>query len=104
MGEALGKADEARAALADFDARAARVGENLDLAGTSAAIVRFLPDEVRVYGPDSFSGSALRAVGGNCQFDVDDDTWMVGIGLIGASAILDDVERLLVDGDCGVAG
>lgn len=160
IGDALTRADEARDALADFDDRAAELGESLDLEGSSAAIVRFLADETRAYGPDSFSGSVLRAVGleapdldydeyaiaylsaeeisradadiifattfGNpdettrgtvtplwggleavengCQFDVSDDTWMVGIGLIGAQAILDDLEDALGDGDCGGTG
>lgn len=149
--EAIGRAEQARAALADFDAQAARLGQSLAVGGKTAAIVRFLADETRVYGPDSFSGSVLRAVGfgapalpfdefaiarlspeqiatadadlifastygaeedstkgavtplwGNlravkngCQFDVDDDRWMVGIGLIGARAILADIERLV---------
>ncbi len=160
IGDALNKADEARDALAAFDVRAAELGESLNLEGSSAAIVRFLADETRVYGPESFSGSVLEAVGldapeldydeyaiaylspeeisradadilfattygepgdttrgavtplwgrlravqNNCQFDVSDDTWMVGIGLIGAEAILDDLERVLGDGDCGVSG
>lgn len=157
VGEALGKGEEARAALAEFEARADRIATDLDLADVSASIVRFLPDETRVYGPGSFSGSVLDAVGltappldfdefaiarlsaeqieladadvifattygepgettrdsvtalwgnlgavaGGCQFDVSDDTWMLAIGLIGANAILDDVERLLADSSCG---
>jgi iron complex transport system substrate-binding protein len=160
IGEALNRGEQARSALADFDDRAADLGDELNLDGASAAIVRFLPDETRVYGPDAFSGSVLRAVGltapdldyddfaiarlsaeeisradsdivfattygepdsttrgdvtplwgklravqNGCQFDVDDDTWMVGIGLIGAQAILDDLERVLADGDCGRDG
>ncbi len=160
VGDALNRADQARVALADFDDRAEDLGESLDLAGASAAIMRFLPDETRAYGPDSFSGSVLRAVGltapeldyddfaiaylsaeeisradadilfattygeadettrgtvtplwgrlravqNGCQFDVEDDTWMVGIGLIGAQAILDDLERVLGDGECGGSG
>lgn len=157
IGDALNRGDQAKEALAEFDVRAAELGESLNLEGASAAIVRFLADETRVYGPDSFSGSVLRAVGleapdldydeyaiaylsaeeisradadilfattygepdettrgavtplwgrlraveNDCQFDVSDDTWMVGIGLIGAEAILDDLERVLGDGDCG---
>lgn len=156
VAEAVGKAEVATTALADFDARAQQIGEAIGAAGTTASIVRFLPDETRVYGPGSFSGSVLRSVGfdapeldydefaiaylsaeqiemadadlifattfgpeqdstrgsitglwGNlraiesgCQFDVDDDAWMLGIGLIGAQAILADVERLLTDEDC----
>lgn len=160
VGDALNRADQARDALADFDDRAADLGESLNLEGSSAAIVRFLADETRVYGPESFSGSVLAAVGldapeldydeyaiaylsaeqisqadadiifattygepdettrgtvtplwgsldaveNGCQFDVSDDTWMVGIGLIGAQAILDDLEEELGDGDCGSTG
>ena len=35
-----------------------------------------------------------------CQFDVEDDEWMIGIGLIGAEIILDDLETFLADGAC----
>ncbi|GAA0613991.1 iron-siderophore ABC transporter substrate-binding protein [Sporichthya brevicatena] len=157
VGEALNRGQEARDALADFDRRASELGDRLGLKDADATIMRFLPGETRVYGPDSFSGSVLRAVGlgapdlaydqfaiarlsseeltradadilftttygaedettrgevtplwgrlqavqKGCQFDVDDDTWMVGIGLIGATAILDDLEAKLSEGDCG---
>lgn len=155
--DALGRAEEARDALAGFDADARQVAESVGAESLGASIVRFRADEIRVYGPDSFSGGVLRTIGfgapaldynefaiayvspeliaradadvmftttsgsadrstrpaatavwgtlrairSGCQFDVDDETWMIGIGLISARAILDDVERVLADVECG---
>jgi iron complex transport system substrate-binding protein len=152
-GEALGQTDQAEALLADFDERAAAVGESIGAAGKTAVIVRFIPGQNRLYGPTTFSGSVLTQVGfdlgdkgydpavgmalisseqidmldtdvifatnpdaesagavvtergtveslwgtltavqsGNV-FDIVDSTWMTGIGVIGANAILDDLE------------
>lgn len=152
--DAIGRSDQASEKMEEFEAEADELGEALDVDGDdTASIVRFLADETRVYGPESFSGSVLSSVGfggaeleydenaianlspeqieqadadlmfattygapedstraavtalwgnlgavrENCQFDVDDDQWMVGIGVIGAQAILDDVERLAED-------
>ncbi|WP_341257462.1 MULTISPECIES: ABC transporter substrate-binding protein [Gordonia] len=39
--------------------------------------------------------SGLPAVTANKAFSVDDDTWMVGIGVIGAGLVTDQVEKLL---------
>lgn len=161
VAEALDRQDEGAQALAEYADRVTQLGEDVDAEGTDAAIVRFLPDETRVYGPDTFSGSVLTDVGftlpeleydeysmayispeqvdvlgssdaifatvygdpgettqaavtdvwGNlpaiqagCQFDVADDEWMIGIGLIGAEIILDDLEGFLAEGECaGVA-
>jgi iron complex transport system substrate-binding protein len=158
VAEALGKQDEGEQALDDYATRVADLGDEVGAADKTAAIVRFLPGETRIYGPDTFSGSVLAEVGfalpdldydeysmayisaeqvelideadaiftttygdpaestrgevtglwGNlpavetgCQFDVEDDEWMIGIGLIGAQIILDDVESYLADGACG---
>jgi iron complex transport system substrate-binding protein len=156
VAEALGLEEEAEQALADYHDRAEQIGEDAGVEQTAAAIVRFLPDETRIYGPETFSGSVLAEVGftlpdldydeysmayisaeqvelledadaifttaygdpdettraevtglwtnlpaveAGCQIDVDDDEWMIGIGLIGADIILDDVETSL-EGDC----
>jgi iron complex transport system substrate-binding protein len=152
--DALGKSDEAEELLAEYDARANEIGETIGASGMTASIVRFLPGETRLYGPDTFSGSvltdvgfdlgdkgfdanpysmaqisaeqigmadadvifattyggdraatafpqaealwkALPAVSSGNQFDVEDREWMLGIGLIGANLILDDIEDLL---------
>jgi iron complex transport system substrate-binding protein len=155
VAEALGRADEGDAALARYEERTEEVGEAVDAEGRDAAIVRFLPGETRVYGPDTFSGSVLSDVGFDLpdedydeysmaylsaeqigrlddaevifatsygeveettrgevetlwgslpavtegrQYDVEDDEWMIGIGLLGAEVILDDVEALLAEG------
>ncbi|CAN5650525.1 iron-siderophore ABC transporter substrate-binding protein [soil metagenome] len=62
-GDALGKADEAEALLEDFDTRATEVGQAIGAPGTTAVIVRFIPGQIRLYGPNTFSGSVLSAVG-----------------------------------------
>lgn len=38
---------------------------------------------------------ALPGVSGGSAFEVEDDTWMVGIGVIGANLVIDQVEDLL---------
>jgi len=152
--DALGKSDEANELLAEYDARATDIGAKVDASDKTASIVRFLPGETRLYGPNTFSGSvltdvgfdlgdkgfdanpysmaqisaeqigmadadvifattyggdrsttafpqaealwkALPAVSSGNQFDVEDREWMLGIGLIGANIILDDIEELL---------
>jgi iron complex transport system substrate-binding protein len=157
VAEALGAEDEARRVLGEHEERVAEVGRAVSAEGSSAAIVRFLPGETRIYGPETFSGSVLTdvgfalpdldydeysmayisaeqvallddadavftttygdpaestrgdvtalwgnvpAVGAGCQFDVEDDRWMIGIGLIGAEIVLDDLEQALGDGSC----
>lgn len=158
VAEALGRSEMGDQALADYHERADQVGEETGADGMLASIVRFLPEETRVYGPETFSGTVLReigfelpeleyhpeysmamispeqidladadvmfattygdpeattrgsvtqlwdnldAVGSGCQFDVDDREWMLGIGLIGAEIIIDDVETFLSGTDCG---
>ncbi len=84
-GEALGRADDAEALLNDFDDRAAEVGESIGAAGTTATIVRFIPGQIRLYGPATFSGSVLEAVGfdlGDKGFDPD-----YGMAVISAESI-----------------
>lgn len=156
--DAAGHGAEAEAMLSDYEERARHLGSRLSPGGEPATtgIVRFLPDEIRIYGPESFSGSvlldldvnlpgavadlsgdialypsieeiglvsdadvlfvttygdpaattagsvrnsglwkALPAVKANRAHEVSDDIWMLGIGVVGANAILDDVERFL---------
>lgn len=155
--EALGHEQEARDLLEIYEARAAAIGAQLGTpADTTVGIVRFLPDEIRVYGPQSFSGTVLTDVGVSLPesvrdvtddiaiypsaeqvdqasadviyvttwgdpadttkasvqggplwptlpavqqgrvYDVSDDVWMLGIGVLGADVLLDDIERTLV--------
>jgi iron complex transport system substrate-binding protein len=150
-GEALGRTADADGLIADFEHRAADVGTAIGAAGKTATIVRFIPGQTRLYGPTTFSGSVLTAVGfdlgdkgydpavgmalisaeqlemvdadvifatafegegstrpdfealwanlpavaGGNQFDIEDSTWMTGIGVIGANKILDDLETWL---------
>lgn len=67
-GAALGQVDGAEALLAAFSARATEVGEAVGAPGSTAVIVRFLAGQTRLYGPGTFSGSILTAVG----FDLGD--------------------------------
>jgi ABC-type Fe3+-hydroxamate transport system substrate-binding protein len=150
-GDALGRTAEADALVADFEARATAVGAAIGATGKTASIVRFIPGQTRLYGPTTFSGSVLTAVGFDLgdkgydpavgmallsaeqlemvdadvifattfagegsarpdfealwanlpavgegrQFDVEDSTWMSGIGVLGANQILDDLEAWL---------
>ncbi len=155
-GEALNRSTDAEALLTEFDERAIAVGDEIGAEGTTAVIVRFIPGQIRLYGPATFSGSVLTQVGfdlgdkgydpqygmaiisseqielldtdvifatnpeaesggematdrgavealwsalpavqsGN-QFDITDSTWMTGIGVLGANAILDDLQTFL---------
>lgn len=70
-GDALGRLDEAERLLAEFEARATDVGAAIGADGMTASIVRFLPDETRLYGPGTFSGSVLTTVG----FDLGEKDW-----------------------------
>jgi iron complex transport system substrate-binding protein len=154
--DALGQAEEGEQALADYTQRAEELGAEVGAPELAASIVRFLPDETRIYGPETFSGDVLTDVGFalpeleydeysmayispeqiemadadvvfsttygdpaattkdkvtalwsnleavqiGCQFGVEDDEWMLGIGLIGAGIVLDDVESSLGQKDC----
>lgn len=149
IADALGRTDELETQLAAYEQRADEVGEAVGAEGVEATIVRFLPGETRLYGPETFSGTVLTDIGfslGDKGFDespysmamispeqaelaegdvifattygepsettlgemqplleqldaqvheVDDREWMLGIGLIGAELILDDVEELM---------
>lgn len=153
--EALGLAEEGEAALAEYEQQADELGEEIGVEDSTASVVRFLPDETRIYGPETFAGSVLSDVGfempgleydewsmayispeqiqkaeadvifattygdpaattkeavtslwgsleavPECAFEVEDDEWMLGIGLLGAEIILEDVERFLAEGSC----
>ncbi|MGW0433303.1 ABC transporter substrate-binding protein [Micromonospora sp. NPDC003197] len=63
-GKALGKDQQARDLLAAYEKRAKDLGAKLgDPAARKISIVRFMPAEIRVYGPDSFSGIVVGDVG-----------------------------------------
>jgi iron complex transport system substrate-binding protein len=63
FGDALGKKAEAEQRLADYEARAKSLGGKIGAADMSLSLVRFLPGEIRLYGPKSFSGTILADVG-----------------------------------------
>ncbi|GAB4000445.1 iron-siderophore ABC transporter substrate-binding protein [Glycomyces albus] len=63
--EALCLADEGERILADYEARAQEVSDGLDDAGlgdTEASMVRFMPDQVRIY-LTGFPGTVMRDAG-----------------------------------------
>lgn len=154
--DALGRRADAERDLEEYEERAAAIGEQIGQPAPTVGVVRFLPDEIRVYGPESFSGSVLVDVGvefpaavrdvrddiaiypsaeqieqasadviyvttwGDAAdtpmaaieagplwaslpavqsgrvFEVSDDTWMLGIGVLGANELLDDLEATLL--------
>lgn len=69
---ALGAESQAEDLLEEYAARADEVGERVGADGKHLSMVRFLlPEEIRIYGPDTFSGSILTDVG----FDLGDHDW-----------------------------
>lgn len=63
-GKALGKEQQAKDLLAAYEKRAKEVGAAIPNAATrKISLVRFMPDHIRVYGPESFSGIVLGDTG-----------------------------------------
>ncbi|MFC5831957.1 ABC transporter substrate-binding protein [Nonomuraea insulae] len=153
--EALGKKDQAQQLLAAYQTRAKEVGAKFSKLQVS--IMRFMPTEIRMYGPESFSGIVvgdagiprpqvqqladqddkrfgklsqeniakadadavfysaygeaaaksqasvtggplwknLGAVKSGNAHNVDDEIWMLGIGVTAAGKILDDLDKYL---------
>lgn len=63
--------DEMDGLLDDLSERIAEVGDKVGAEGRTASIVRFRPDNFRLYGPETFSGSVLTEMG----FDLGERTW-----------------------------
>jgi iron complex transport system substrate-binding protein len=59
-GEALGQKQKAAELLAAYEKRAKELKVNRSL---KVSVVRFMPDHIRVYGPESFSGIVLADAG-----------------------------------------
>lgn len=63
-GRALGQEQKARDSLAAYEKRAKDLGASLpNAAAVKVSIVRFMPAEIRVYGPEGFSGIVVKDVG-----------------------------------------
>ncbi|MFU8873744.1 ABC transporter substrate-binding protein [Micromonospora sp. SL4-19] len=63
-GQALGKEQQAKDLLATYEKRAKEFGAKIgDAASREISIVRFMPGNIRVYGPDSFSGIVVGDTG-----------------------------------------
>ncbi|MFF4892707.1 ABC transporter substrate-binding protein [Micromonospora chersina] len=63
-GRALGKEQQAKDLLAAYEKRAKDFGAKLgDASSRKVSIVRFIPGNIRVYGPDSFSGIVVGDTG-----------------------------------------
>ncbi|WP_422376959.1 ABC transporter substrate-binding protein [Roseibium sp.] len=64
--EALGKTEEADAAIADYDAAVAGLRGKLgDKLNEEVSVIRFVPGQIRIYQLDSFSGVLLKDIGFN---------------------------------------
>ncbi|AQQ06151.1 iron siderophore-binding protein [Roseibium algicola] len=62
--EALGKEQEADAAIDDYDASVADLREKLgDHLNEEVSVIRFVPGQIRIYQLDSFSGVLLKDIG-----------------------------------------
>ncbi|XVU28936.1 ABC transporter substrate-binding protein [Actinoplanes sp. CA-054009] len=63
-GKALGQEQKAEDLLSQYETRAKDLGQKIpDAANVKVSIVRFMPSEIRVYGPDGFSGIVVGDVG-----------------------------------------
>jgi iron complex transport system substrate-binding protein len=63
-GQALGRQQQARDLLASYERRAKEFGASLgDASSREISIVRFIPGNIRVYGPESFSGIVVGDTG-----------------------------------------
>lgn len=63
-GEALGKPEEAKRLLADYENAAEATGQRFgDPAATEVSMVRFVGGTIRLYGPSSFIGTVLADAG-----------------------------------------
>ncbi|MGM8215420.1 ABC transporter substrate-binding protein [Bacillaceae bacterium W0354] len=66
IAEAVGKEEEGKQILADYDQRIEDIRGKLEDAGkldTKVSMVRFMPSDVRIYHKDSFSGIILDEIG-----------------------------------------
>jgi iron complex transport system substrate-binding protein len=63
-GKALGQEQKAKDSLAAYEKRAKELGASIPgAAALKVSIVRFMPAEIRVYGPEGFSGIVVKDVG-----------------------------------------
>jgi iron complex transport system substrate-binding protein len=65
-GESLDEREQAEQLIADYEARAAEVGEAVtdgDPGSLEVSVVRFLPGQIRLYTPESFIGTVLADAG-----------------------------------------
>ena len=63
-GKALGQEQKAKDLLNQYESRAKDLGKKIpDAANVKVSIVRFMPSEIRVYGPEGFSGIVVGDVG-----------------------------------------
>ena len=63
VGDALGRADDAAALLADHRTRCDEVAAENEAAGATAQMIRPRDGLLTLYGPDSFAGSTLECAG-----------------------------------------
>lgn len=63
IGEFVGASEEAQAALDAYAARTEQIGATLDADGRLVSLVRFRPDQIRLYSPYSYAGQILTDIG-----------------------------------------
>ncbi|MBU9671810.1 iron-siderophore ABC transporter substrate-binding protein [Planococcus sp. CP5-4] len=64
IAETINKEEQGQEVLDDYNTRVAELSENLgDKLDTEVSMVRFMPDDVRIYHKDSFSGIILQEIG-----------------------------------------
>ncbi|MBY0689868.1 ABC transporter substrate-binding protein [Microbacterium marinilacus] len=76
IGDALGQRDEAQELLDGFNERCAQIGEDHDVSGETANLIRPRDETtLSLYGPVSFGGGALECVG----LTIPDQEWEDGL-------------------------
>ncbi|WLP90063.1 ABC transporter substrate-binding protein [Gordonia sp. NB41Y] len=63
VADAVGRSDEARRLLGEFDTEATKTGRRMDAAHTQVSLVRFTADAEKIAGTGSFAGQILAQVG-----------------------------------------
>lgn len=64
IAKAVGQEEKGQEVLDEYNSRVASLTENLgDKVNTEVSMVRFMPDDVRIYHKDSFSGIILQEIG-----------------------------------------
>ena len=107
-GEALGRTDAAEAMLSAYDTRVGRLRRSLPRFPSAAAVARALPARVRPFLARPFISSIMkdarlphprpRRMERFSARPGPGDQWSLGVGVIAANRVLDDLARFLARG------